>query len=76
MGPRRFRALCGIHAAAAFTIQGTVAENIARFDPEATMAQVVAAAELAGAHEMILELPRGYEQKSATGRMRSPVAKR
>ena len=47
--------------------QGTVAENIARFDPEATMAQVVAAAELAGAHEMILELPRGYETEIGHG---------
>ena len=39
---------------------GSCAENIARLgapDPEA----VVAAAELAGAHEMILRLPQGYE---------------
>ena len=39
---------------------GTVAENIARFgevDPD----KVVAAARLAGVHEMILELPSGYD---------------
>jgi len=39
---------------------GTVADNIARFgevDPEA----VVAAAQLAGAHETILSLPEGYD---------------
>jgi ATP-binding cassette subfamily C protein PrsD len=39
---------------------GTVAENIARFDPEATSQGILAAARLAGAHEMILRLPNGY----------------
>lgn len=39
---------------------GTVAENIARFG-EVVPEQVVAAAQLAGAHEMILRLPRGYD---------------
>ncbi|MBW9055968.1 type I secretion system permease/ATPase [Rhizobium mesosinicum] len=40
---------------------GTVAENISRFQhaPEATA--VIAAAEIAGVHEMILRLPKGYE---------------
>ena len=39
---------------------GSVAENIARFgqlDPEA----IVRAAQLAGVHEMVLRLPKGYE---------------
>jgi ATP-binding cassette, subfamily C, bacterial PrsD len=39
---------------------GTVAENIARFDTAATSDAVLAAARLAGAHEMILSLPDGY----------------
>jgi len=39
---------------------GTVAENIARLGP-VDSAQVVAAAQLAHAHEMILRLPDGYE---------------
>jgi PrtD family type I secretion system ABC transporter len=39
---------------------GTVAENIARFDTTATSDAVLAAARLAGAHEMILSLPDGY----------------
>ena len=39
---------------------GTVAENIARFDATATSDAVLAAARLAGAHEMILSLPDGY----------------
>ena len=40
---------------------GTVAENIARFDPAARDAEVVAAAQRAGAHELILQLPHGYD---------------
>jgi subfamily B ATP-binding cassette protein HlyB/CyaB len=39
----------------------TVRENIALADPGMTMDRVIAAAELAGAHEFILALPEGYE---------------
>jgi len=39
---------------------GTVAENIARFDESASSDAVLAAARLAGVHEMILSLPNGY----------------
>jgi len=39
---------------------GTLAANIARFDPGATPTAVLQAAKLAGAHEMILSLPEGY----------------
>ena len=42
---------------------GTVAENISRFDPEPTSEAIQAAAETAGAHEMILRLPKGYETR-------------
>jgi len=42
---------------------GTVAENIARFDPDATSEAVIAAANKARAHELILRLPEGYETK-------------
>jgi ATP-binding cassette, subfamily C, bacterial PrsD len=42
---------------------GTVAENIARFDEHATSDAVLDAAQLAGAHEMILSLPDGYSTK-------------
>lgn len=41
-------------------IDGSVAENIARFDPDADPQTVVAAAQAAGAHEMIVRLPEGY----------------
>ena len=40
-------------------IEGTVAENISRFEePEGE--KVIAAAQMAGVHEMILRLPLGY----------------
>lgn len=40
---------------------GTVAQNIARFEPEAESADVIAAAKAAGMHEVILNLPGGYD---------------
>jgi PrtD family type I secretion system ABC transporter len=39
---------------------GTVAQNIARFS-DADSDDIIAAAQLAGAHDMILKLPQGYE---------------
>jgi PrtD family type I secretion system ABC transporter len=40
---------------------GSVRANIARFRPDATDEAVVKAAKLAGAHEMIVRLPQGYD---------------
>ena len=40
---------------------GTVAENIARMSSEPNSAAVLRAAEAAGAHDMILKLPNGYD---------------
>lgn len=42
-------------------MEGTVADNISRFDTEPDSAAVIAAAEAAGVHELIVQLPQGYE---------------
>lgn len=45
---------------------GTVAENIARFG-EINMQLVIRAAMIAGVHDMILQLPKGYETEVGEG---------
>ena len=42
-------------------IEGTIAENIARFDPDPPAAAVIAAARAAGVHDLVVNLPAGYE---------------
>ncbi len=49
---------------------GTIAQNIARLAEEPDDAKVVAAAKAAAAHEMILELPDGYDTVIQTGQVR------
>ena len=46
--------------------EGTVAENIARFG-EIDAEKVVAAARMAGVHEMVLRFPQGYEMPIGEG---------
>jgi ABC-type protease/lipase transport system fused ATPase/permease subunit len=46
---------------------GTIAENIARFSKTATPEDVMAAAKLAGVHELILSFPQGYETPVGEG---------
>lgn len=48
-------------------VDGTIGQNIARFDPEATSEAVIAAARAAGMHEVILALPDGYETPVSAG---------
>jgi ATP-binding cassette subfamily C protein PrsD len=42
-------------------ITGTVAENISRFEPDADPTKIIAAAQAAGVHDVIIKLPNGYE---------------
>ena len=44
---------------------GTIAENIARLDPNADPARIVEAARRAAAHEIIMNQPQGYDTKVA-----------
>lgn len=48
---------------------GSIAVNIARFDPKATPAAVLEAARAAGAHDLILSFPDGYGTKIGEGGM-------
>ncbi|MFC5068075.1 type I secretion system permease/ATPase [Flaviflagellibacter deserti] len=42
-------------------LDGTIAENICRFDPQAKAIDVIAAAKAAGVHDLIVHLPGGYQ---------------
>jgi ATP-binding cassette, subfamily C, bacterial PrsD len=49
--------------------RGTVAENISRFSPTVNADDLLAAANAAGVHELILRLPKGYETEVGDGGM-------
>jgi PrtD family type I secretion system ABC transporter len=55
---------------------GTVAQNIARFDPAASDAEIIAAAQAAGAMAMILALPDGFETEVGERGQRLSVGQR
>ena len=42
---------------------GTVAQNISRFDPDSQPEDVLAAAKAADVHDLIVQLPEGYEHR-------------
>ncbi len=48
---------------------GTVAENICRFDTDAGSDAILKAAQIAGVHEIILRLPEGYSTRIGQGGM-------
>lgn len=47
--------------------EGTIAQNIARFQEPNDSEAVIAAARAAGVHELVLRLPEGYETKIGEG---------
>ena len=65
--PEALGALTGYLPQRVTLFEGTVAENIARLAPAPDPAAVVAAARRAGAHEMILHLPQGYDTPLGPG---------
>jgi PrtD family type I secretion system ABC transporter len=48
---------------------GTVAENICRFDDRSTSDAILKAAQIAGVHDIILRLPEGYSTRIGEGGM-------
>ncbi len=56
-----YRELLGVVQQEVFLFDGTVFENIAYANRDATLAEVQAAAVQANAHEFIVDLPDGYE---------------
>lgn len=46
---------------------GSIAHNIARFDPDATPQAILDAAASAGVHDLIVNLPQGYETEVGEG---------
>ena len=59
-----------------FLFSGTIEENIRFGRPDASRAEVVAAAELANAHEFILGTPDGYETRVLEGAVNISVGQR
>lgn len=51
----------GLVSQEVFLFHGTVRENIAYGSPDATEAEIVRAAQIAEAHEFIVQLPQGYK---------------
>jgi ATP-binding cassette subfamily C protein PrsD len=50
-------------------LEGTIAENICRFDEGATSDAILKAARIAGVHDIILRLPKGYATRIGQGGM-------
>lgn len=59
--PAWLRRQLGVVLQENFLFNRSVRENIALIDPGMPLERVIRAAELAGAHEFIVELPRGYD---------------
>ncbi|MEM6616414.1 MAG: type I secretion system permease/ATPase [Pseudomonadota bacterium] len=49
--------------------EGTIAANVSRFDPDASVEAVMDAVSMAGVHELIASLPEGYSTVIGEGKM-------
>lgn len=59
--PDRLGLLLGYLPQDVVLFPGTIAQNVARFGPDADPEKIVEAARAAGAHDLILGLPNGYD---------------
>ncbi len=59
--PAWLRRQIGVVLQESFLFNATIRENISIHTPSASMEDIVKAAELAGAHQFIIELPNGYD---------------
>lgn len=59
----RLRAAIGYLPQEVELFAGTIAQNIARFDPAPPSEQVIAAAKAAGIHDLVLRLSSGYDTR-------------
>ncbi len=57
-------------------LAGTVAQNIARFDPTATSEEILRAAQLAGVDDLIRRLPQGFDTQVGEGGQRLSAGQR
>ncbi|HEY9604831.1 MAG TPA: peptidase domain-containing ABC transporter [Allocoleopsis sp.] len=64
---RSLRQQIGVVDQDTFLFGGTIRENISIGHPEATLEEIIEAAQQAGAHQFIKELPAGYESQIGEG---------
>jgi subfamily B ATP-binding cassette protein HlyB/CyaB len=67
MDLRHLRTNIGVVAQENFLFSGTIRDNIGIARPNATFAEIIRAAQLAGAEEFIERLPRGYDTRLEEG---------
>lgn len=61
MNPKWLRNNIGVVLQENFLFSGTIKDNISLSRPDASMEYIIFAAQMAGAHEFISELPQGYD---------------
>jgi len=61
MNPKWLRNNIGVVLQENFLFSGTIKDNISLSRPDAPMEHIIMAAQMAGAHEFISELPQGYD---------------